>query len=77
LGLKRNFMFLLGTVAVVLIEYFLMYAYFPLAVIVPFVIMPSLLVTMGVYAAFPVIKRYMIDPFYEEVDVEEDEEEEY
>ncbi|MBQ8332330.1 MAG: DUF624 domain-containing protein, partial [Clostridia bacterium] len=77
LGLKRNFMFLLGTVAVVLIEYFLMYAYFPLAVIVPFVILPSLLVTMGVYAAFPVIKKYMIDPFYEEVDVQEDEEEEY
>ncbi|MBQ8370061.1 MAG: DUF624 domain-containing protein [Clostridia bacterium] len=77
LGLKRNFMFLLGTVAVFLIEYFLMYAYFPLAVIVPFVILPSLLVTMGVYAAFPVIKKYMIDPFYEEVDVQEDEEEEY
>ena len=75
LGLKRNFMVLLGTIAVAAIEYFLMYAYFPLAVIVPFVILPSLLVTIGVYAVFPVVKKYMIDPFYEEVDVEEDEEE--
>ena len=73
LGLKRNFMVLLGTIAIAAIEYFLMFAYFPLAVIVPFVILPSLLVTMGVYAAFPVIKKYMIDPFYEEVEVEDEE----
>ena len=72
LGLKRNFMFLLGCIALAAIEYFLMYAYFPLAVIVPFVILPAMLVTMGVYSAFPVIKKYMIDPFYEEVDVEEE-----
>ena len=74
LGLKRNFMVLLGTVALAAIEYFLMYAYFPLAVIMPFVILPSLLVTMGVYAAFPKIKQYMIDPFYEEVEVEDEDE---
>ena len=72
LGMKRNFMFLLGCIALAAIEYFLMYAYFPLAVIVPFVILPAMLVTMGVYSAFPVIKKYMIDPFYEEVDVEEE-----
>jgi len=74
LGLKRNFMFFLGTIALAAIEYFLMYAYFPLAVIIPFVILPSMLVTMGVYAAFPVIKKYMIDDYYVEVEVEEDEE---
>jgi hypothetical protein len=30
------------------------------------VILPSLLMMMGVYGAFPVIKKYMIDPYYEE-----------
>lgn len=75
LGLKRNFMFFLGCIALAAIEYFLLFAYFPLAVIIPFVILPSMLVTMGVYAAFPVIKQYLIDPFYEEVSVEADDEE--
>lgn len=67
LGVKRNFMFLLGTIALLLFEYVLMFAYFPLAVIVPFVILPSLIVMMGIYAAYPKIKEIMIDPYYEEM----------
>lgn len=73
LGVKRNFMFLLGTALVLLFEYVLLYAYFPLAVIVPFVILPALLTTMGIYAAYPKIKEIMIDPYYEEMsDVSEE-----
>ena len=67
LGVKRNFMFLLGTVALLLLEYVLMFAYFPLAVIVPFVILPAMIVTMSIYACYPVIQKYMIDPYYEEI----------
>lgn len=73
LGVKRNFMFLLGTIALLLLEYVLMFAYFPLAVIMPFVILPSLIVTMGIYAAYPKIQQYMIDPYYEEIAEAEEE----
>ena len=65
LGLKRNLMLLLGVAATLLLEYLLLSVYFPLGVIVPFVILPSFLMFMGVYAAYPKIKQYMIDPFYE------------
>ena len=75
LGVKRNFMFLLGTAVLLLLEYVLLYAYFPLAVIVPFVILPALLSTMGVYAAYPKIKEIMIDPYYEEMPASSEEEE--
>ena len=71
LGVKRNFMFLLGTIILLLLEYVLMFAYFPLAVIMPFVIIPAMIVTMSVYAAYPKIQQYMIDPFYEEMNSEE------
>ncbi len=73
LGVKRNFMFLLGTLVLLMLEYVLLFAYFPLAVIVPFVILPSLIVTMGIYAAYPVIQKYMIDPYYEEIAESEEE----
>lgn len=67
LGIKRNIMVFLGTLALALIEFFLIYAYFPLAVIVPFVILPALLITIGVYGVYPKIKEIMIDPYYEKV----------
>ncbi len=67
LGIKRNFMMLLGTAVLAGLEYVLMFAFFPLAVIVPFVILPSLLILMGVYAAYPVLKKWLIDPWYEEI----------
>lgn len=66
LGIKRNIMVLLGTILALFLEYFLLMAYFPLGVIMPFVILPSLLVLMGVYGAYPKIKEIMIDPYYEE-----------
>ena len=64
IGIKRNFMALLGTVALIAIEYFLLRVYIPLAMIVPFVILPSLLIIIGIYAAYPKIKEIMIDPYY-------------
>ena len=76
LGVKRNLMFVLGTVILALLEYFLMLVYVPLAVIIPFVILPSLILMMGVYAAYPKIKEIMIDPYYEEHPQEKEENEE-
>ena len=67
LGLKRNLMLLLGTVILVVIEYLFMIYYLPLGMIIPFVILPSLLMMMGVYAAYPKIKEIMIDPYYTKV----------
>lgn len=64
LGIKRNIVVLLGTVAVAALEYCLLLIYVPLGVIVPFVILPSLLIMMGVYGAYPKIKEIMIDPYY-------------
>ena len=66
LGVKRNIMVLLGTIVTFMLEYFLLCVYFPLGVIVPFVILPSLLILIGVYGAYPKIKSVMIDPYYEE-----------
>ena len=68
LGIKRNIMLLLGTAMIAAVEYFLFYLYFPLAVILPFVIIPSMLVLMGIYAAYPKIKEIMIDPYYEKAE---------
>lgn len=70
LGVKRNFMAFLGVLLVGMLEYVLIFAYFPLAAIMPFVIIPSLLVLIGIYSVYPVIKKWMIDPFYEKVDSE-------
>ena len=64
-GLKRNFLVFLGTLFMAGFEYMLLVVYFPLGVIFPFVILPSVLMMMGVYGAFPVIKKHMIDPYYE------------
>lgn len=67
LGIKRNLMMLLGTLILAGIEIFLMAVYLPLGMIVPFVILPALLMIIGIYAAYPKIKEIMIDPYYEKV----------
>ena len=67
LGLKRNIMVLFGTIVLLALEYVLMAVFVPLATIVPFIFFPSLLILMGVYAAYPKIKDIMIDPYYEEI----------
>jgi len=66
LGIKRNIMALLGTVLVCMIEYLLLAIYFPLGVILPFVLLFSLCSAIGVYAAYPKIKEIMIDPYYKD-----------
>ena len=65
-GLKRNVAVLAGTILTLLFEYVLLLVYFPLGVIVPFVMLPAFLVLMGIYGAYPKIKEIMIDPYYSE-----------
>lgn len=64
IGIKRNIAVLLGTILVLALEYTLLAVYIPLGVIIPFIILPSFLIMMGIYGAYPKIKEIMIDPYY-------------
>lgn len=66
LGIKRNIMALLGILVVIALEYVLMAVFFPLAVILPFILVFSVCGLIGAYAAYPKIKEIMIDPYYKE-----------
>lgn len=65
-GFKRNFMVFIGTIAAFALEYFFLRLYIPIGVIIPFVILPAILILMGIYGAYPKIKEIMIDPYYKE-----------
>jgi len=68
LGIKRNIMALLGLIVILAIEYTLMSVFFPLAVILPFILLFSVGGLLCAYAAYPKIKEIMIDPYYKESD---------
>ena len=66
LGIKRNFVGLLGAILFVLL---LMYAYillpqFTFILLCMFVF--SFLTYIGIYCAYPILKKYVIDPYYED-----------
>ncbi len=67
LGIKRNIMVLLGTIAVVAIQFLLLGVVLPVAVMLPVLITFGLLWYMCIYGAYPKIKEIMIDPYYKEV----------
>ncbi len=62
LGLKRNFMALLGTILVVLLNYFIFRLFMPIGIILPFFFTIAVIDMIGVYTSYPIIKKYMIDP---------------
>ena len=64
LGIKRNAVALLLTVAIAGINLALLTVYFPLGLLLPFVIVFSLITFTGTYYAYPVISKYMIEPYY-------------
>lgn len=66
LGFKRNFMALLGCVAMLFITYELMVIILPLGIAIPLFFIFGLGGFMGVYAAYPKIKEIMIDPYYKD-----------
>lgn len=66
LGIKRNICAILGAGLVVAFDIFLLKVYFPIGIILPFAIIPSLILFISVYCAYPTIDDYMIKPYYEE-----------
>ena len=71
LGIKRNIMVLLGTIAVIIIQLLLLGVVMPVAVKLPVLITFGLLGYMCIYGAYPKIKEIMIDPYYKEESVEQ------
>lgn len=59
-GFKRNLAYLLGAAAILGLNYLLLVVYFPLGIILPFVIVPSALLFLGEYCVFPNIMKYMV-----------------
>jgi len=70
LGIKRNLMCLLGTVLVIALNLLIYFTFIPIGIILPFIITIALCNYLSVYCAYPVIKKYMIDPYYSEVEEE-------
>lgn len=74
LGLKRNILALIGIVVAIILNYTIMLILMPVGILLPFMITTVLCAFMGIYAAWPVVKRYMIDPYDQPGAPEEDEE---
>ncbi len=66
LGLKRNLLGLSGTALVIFINYAFFVTFVPVGIILPMFITFGLCTFIGAYTAFPKIKEYMIDPYYDE-----------
>ena len=79
LGIKRNVMAILGLVLLVAVQVvlFLLFQMTPLGIALPLIMM--LLYFLGVaaftctYASYPVIERYMIDPYVDQLSNEKNE----
>mgnify|MGYP002575106690 FL=1 len=72
LGIKRNLAALLGIVVVCFINVYL-FVWIPLVgLTLPLIITTSTLFFIGAYAAYPVIKKYMITPYYKDEEVYEE-----
>lgn len=63
LGIKRNLLALIGIVLTVFVNYAILQLLVPLGILLPFMITVMLCAFMAIYAAWPVVKKYMIDPY--------------
>ncbi len=68
LGGKRNLAAISGTGFALLIVYVMLILFFPLGIMLPFVILFGAGAFMGAYASYPKIKEIMIDPYYTTTD---------
>ena len=66
LGLKRNILALIGIILLGFIDYLLLTTVMPVGLVLPFALLYGYGAYMGMYAAWPKIKQYMIDPYPEE-----------
>ncbi len=74
LGAKRNLLALLGILLSVALTFVLFVVFIPLGILLPLVILFGSSAFMACYAAWPKIKRIMIDPYYKEEKKENEEE---
>lgn len=65
-GLKRDFMLLLGTFVVLYMSVYLLNTLTGVGMILPFIFTIALLMYIGVYCTYPIMKKYMIDPYYDD-----------
>lgn len=68
LGFKRNFVALIGIVLVVALNLQIFFLLPSLGIMLPIIITVATLMFISGYASYPVIKKYMIDPFYPDSD---------
>ena len=61
LGIKRNIMAMIGVIAVILLNYALFVLFLPLGLLLPFIITIAICDFIGVYAAYPIILKYMVN----------------
>ncbi len=64
IGFKRNAMAVLGIVFAVAVNWFIAILYFPVGLLLPFLITVATVAFTVIYAVYPNIKKYMIDPYY-------------
>ncbi len=66
LGIKRNILAAVGILAVCFINFYI-FVYVPMVgIMLPLIITVASTTFIGSYAAYPVIKKYMITPYYKE-----------
>ena len=53
-------------IAVIAFNVFMLVGFMPVGIVMPFVISFSVCAYIGTYAAYPMIKQVMIDPYYDE-----------
>lgn len=61
LGIKRSLLAILWIIIMIAINILIMILYFPLGIVLPIIYLPALPMFTAAYAAFPTIKKYMID----------------
>lgn len=76
LGFKRNIVAVFGLLILLFISFYLCTLYLPVGVLMPIILTLALSMFISGYASYPVIKKYMIDPYYNEETSDEDENEE-
>ncbi len=65
LGLKRNFLALLGIGIILFLEYYILMLFLPLGILLPIIFLYGYCAYICTYAAWPKIKEIMVDPYYQ------------
>jgi uncharacterized membrane protein YesL len=69
LGFKRNFLACVGIILTLIINFYIMWLYTPIGIVLPLIITVGLCMFMATYAAWPKIKEIMIDPYESSSDI--------